>query len=211
MIRGSILVLVCLFFVSACANGTAVRSLKIFSPAEFQITDINVDFVGDVDNRAELRRLMQFAATNLALAYNERVVLTAPQYVMEISVQAAKFSPTDEAVLKYQTIVRNENDGTEFRSLPVVITNMSGKIERSRIKKGLIENSMPEAFYRLYGLAGTPESVQSEVAGEALFADPFVQNNLTPTAYSQPVETPAPTNTPSQTSGDPKVIQCAVC
>ena len=212
MIRRFILAVFCLFIVSACATGKAVKTSTIYSPAEFQITDINVDVPSDIENRGELRRLMTYASTNLALAYNEAVSISAPEYVMEVSMQSFRRSPRSKAAMRYRVILRNPDDGTEYRALPVAYGNVGNQSVEQSPEEGLIGGSLPEAFYRLYGLSETPPVVEASVAEEGLFADPAREENPSAANYypSDVISTPA---APAITNagGEPKVISCSVC
>ncbi|MEM9277118.1 MAG: hypothetical protein AAGA76_00940 [Pseudomonadota bacterium] len=208
MIRGFFITFACLFVLVACATGKAVKFAKVYAPAEFQITDISVDVPADTINQLELRELFRNSATNLALAYNDAMPLVAPAYVMEVSVQSYKAQPASEAGLRYRVIVRNQVDGTEFRALPAAFSNAGGEIPQARMEEGLIGQSLPEVFYRLYGLSDTPASVKAEVSGETLFTNPSENESVVPAAYSSPVavSTPQPAS-----GGEPTVISCDVC
>ncbi|MEM7068494.1 MAG: hypothetical protein AAF478_06380 [Pseudomonadota bacterium] len=203
MIRGFILLFVGGVILSACASGKAVKTAMLYSPAELEVTDINIDTMPDVDNKSQIRYLMRNAATNLALAYNENMGSTAAQYVMEISVQ--DYESSSPRNLSYKVILRNPDNGMVYRGVPVAYSEASSA-------RGLIEESLPEAFQRLYGYAQTPENVELMLSSQDVFADPQAVANPTPTYESAPVVYSAPTTTtePAAT-GEPKVITCAVC
>ncbi|MGI9351932.1 MAG: hypothetical protein ACR2O3_10250 [Rhizobiaceae bacterium] len=212
MIRWFFVTFSCLLLVTACATGKAVKTTTVYAPSEFQITDINVDVPVEISNRAELRRLMTYASTNLALQYNEIASLVSPEYVMEISLQSYKPSPRSEAVMRYRVILRNPDDGIEYRALPVAYGALDGGITEQNTEKRLIGGSLPEAFYRLYGLSDTPPVIEANLSEEGLFADPASQESTGAVNYypSDIVSVP-PTPAGVDTGGGPKVISCAVC
>ena len=217
MIRCFIGLFVSLLLVSACATGKAVKSTKLYTPTAIQISDVNVDVMSDVSNRGTLRKLMRNAATNIALAYNENSSLSAPEYVMEVSIQAYKASPVSAANLRYEVILRNPEDGTSYREVPVVYGNLGAETSSVRPPaKPLIEGSLPEAFVRLYGLLETPSSVKQMLTDEDIFADPAsnqtIASQAAPAYVAPAVYTaPEPTTSTEQTGDEPKVITCAVC
>ena len=198
MIRGYLLLIVCLLAVSACATRKNIDAGQKFSHAEFQIVDINVDVSGAVSSVNDVRRYMRNAATHIALAYNENIPPVAPEYVMEISVQAYKPA---QAFLAYDVILRYPNDGTLYRALPVVYTNAGSSASSVQT---LIKGSLPDAFKRIYGHPGLPVNVQRVLAYDDIFGNPAAERSVAPVTYTPPSQT-------TTSDDEPEVITCDVC
>lgn len=198
-------------FVSACATNKVVKTKTLYTPAEIQISDISVDVPAGTTNRAEMRRLMTYAAGNLSLAYNDTMPLIAPEYVLEVSLQSYKPSPVAEATLAYRVTLRSAENGVEFRTIPGVISNIGGKIPAGQLERGLIEMSLPEMMYRLYGLASEPMQIKSARTQGDLFSSPSAESVVAPATYSPPAVVTTPSSSSSQSTGEPQVITCDVC
>ncbi len=205
MIRSLFLLFACLVILAACASGRSVKSTKTYSPAEFQISDVRINVPAGTSSRGEVRRLMRNAATNLALAHNDNASAVAPEYVMEVAVNQYKATPVSQATLRYDLILRQPNDGRVYRSLPVTVGNDGSTGSRyGSTARGLIRDSMPEAFKQLYGHSRILGNVRSMVAGDGMFDQPIGETRVAPASY-----TPSPATESS--AGEPQVIACDVC
>ncbi|MEM7216550.1 MAG: hypothetical protein AAF423_13505 [Pseudomonadota bacterium] len=200
-----------MFILAACASGKAVKSSTTFSAAEFEITNVRVNVPDGTADRSELRSLMLLAADNLSKAYGESMPLWAPKYTMVVSVQSYRALPSTEAELRYRVAIRDPNSGNQFRAVPVALKNSSSRIPNDRLAEGLIQKSLPEAFYRLYGLSRTPGSVAGATSGDRLFASPTPEQRSAPAVYVAPEPLPELTGSGSTSESEPTIITCDVC
>lgn len=183
MIRITALYAASLLFVAGCASNNGFKTDQSFAPAKFQVSDVYVNMVDDVENSQRVRGLFRNAGKNTASVYNNSMRSVSSEYPLEIEVTDINYrSPNasaasgDRTYIRYTATLREEASGEVFRSLPVTYYHISTGVlatdeAKQNAEKNMIRLSIKNAFARLYGMENIPKSVQTHFNTNDIFAD----------------------------------------
>lgn len=226
MIRNSFIFFVTLFALASCATNNGFQTTQTYEPARFTVSDVYVNMTDGIENSGRIRTFMKFASVNTAEVYNDAMASTNALFPIEIEVSEINFrkaqgsaSSGDRTYIKYTAILREEETGEVFRALPVTYYHVSiGAITTAEAKllaeKNMIGISIKSAFARLYGMEEVPQTVETHLSTNDIFADPdaIVEEPVVRQASPTPTNEPDVSVTePVSTDGEPLVIKCAVC
>ncbi|MDJ0613577.1 MAG: hypothetical protein QNJ29_07845 [Rhizobiaceae bacterium] len=226
MIRKLVAVLLIGTGVSACASGKVETGQTVYAPAQFIITDVTVDVEAQPRPDRSFVRLTRSAAENLRQAYNKEMVRSVGSYTLEFSVQELAVSDANSSLapitnnsVSLIATVRHPESGIAMRQFPVKY-QLVREIKDETREEQLLRGALPAAFNGVYGMVATPQSIQPIVKSNQIFdgldAEPVsvasaprpVSPPPVPVKQNEPVQD---VSTTAQGSGEPAVIECAIC
>ena len=223
MIRNSAIIFLVSVVFAACASPKQQRQTQTFSPAQFIVTDVTVGVEAYPKPERSFIRLAQSAAENLRQAYNREVINSAGVYTLEVSLQDVNITetggllePITSNTITLLATVRHPNSGIAMREFPVTYS-LVRESDRGTKEEQLLRGALPAAFNGIYGMELTPMAVQSVVQSNQIF-DGIQQETVvsakpsaTVSSSSQNRAPSANVSTSSGNTGEPTVIECAIC